>query len=146
MPSIIDQWLDNGVFRGKTHEEQLWRDAASEFRLPYWDWAKRQEDTGKCALPHIFAMEEVEILTPSGGRELFTNPLVRFVNPSGKPMGDVSMKENAIPDDTDETIDNQALPVSHDTKPSFYLLLPLECSSDQDRSGASVLAPVGTES
>lgn len=146
MLSIIDQWRDNGVFSEIPHEEQLWRDAASEFRLPYWDWAKRQADTGKCALPHIFAIEEVEILIPGGGRELFTNPLVCFVNPSGKPMGDVSMKENAIPDDTDETIDSQPLPVSRDKKSSLYLLPIPECSANEDNSGASILAPVGTES
>lgn len=111
MVSIIEEWKEKGVFNDKPSEEKLWRKAASQFRLPYWDWAKKQDYTRDFALPQIFTRDQVLIITPEGGKELFDNPLVRFTNPSGKPMGDPSMGANAIPDDKEDVLDCQPLPV-----------------------------------
>ena len=37
-----------------------WQDAARKFRLPYWDWAAKDEK-GKMAVPSIIVDEFVEV-------------------------------------------------------------------------------------
>lgn len=110
MRDIIDSWHLPG------EEEERWHMAASQFRLPYWDWAQKQEYRGDFALPQVCTLDSVNIVVPGGQKTIF-NPLVKFTNPktvNGKsvPMGDPAMGENAIKDDTDVPAGWEPLPVS----------------------------------
>ena len=109
MLEIITSWGLND-----RHEEDIWRNAASLFRLPYWDWARKNTIS---SIPQICTLEKIEIVMPGGQDLLFSNPLICFRNPKldkeGKnvAMGDPLMEENAIEDDTDVPEGSHILPV-----------------------------------
>ncbi|KAI1084788.1 common central domain of tyrosinase-domain-containing protein [Whalleya microplaca] len=71
---------------------QEWYNAADTWRLPYWDWARKQSYNNEFALPEVFTLLEVPIYPPSG-QTIHPNPLWGFENPEkgsdGKslPMG-----------------------------------------------------------
>lgn len=97
MKDIIESW------RLPSKEKQIWLDAANQFRLPYWDWARKQTYIGTFGLPELFTQEVVKILRPDGTYDdNYTNPLWKFQNPKGPnvPMGDPSMGKWAIKDDS----------------------------------------------
>ncbi|KAG4440203.1 hypothetical protein IFR05_004282, partial [Cadophora sp. M221] len=73
-------------------QRKAWEDAAKQWRLPYWDWAVKQRYMGDYGLPEIFTKERVPIL--NFDRTTTTNiinPLWKFSNPTGVPMGHRSM-------------------------------------------------------
>ncbi|KAI4599576.1 hypothetical protein KJ359_002023 [Pestalotiopsis sp. 9143b] len=84
--------------------KKQWVEAADSWRLPYWDWAARQDYIDETGLPMVFTEEQVQIEKPSSryDYENVPNPLWIFVNPmkgaDGKPMpfGDPKMGENAF--------------------------------------------------
>ena len=94
-------------------EKATWLDAASQFRLPYWDWAQKQPSTGDYGIPQICAQAAWPIVMPGTNENTkpYENPLTGFLNPKTNaigqrvPMGDPSMKANAIQN-------SGALPVS----------------------------------
>ena len=91
-----------------TEERKTWRNAANQFRLPYWDWARTK------AIPSICRDAEINILMPGNQpQKQVTNPLAKFRNPKNVAMGDPSMKENAIQDDKDVAEGSHILPVSN---------------------------------
>lgn len=78
-------------------EKEKWRDAASNWRFPYWDWATKQAykqtsqektATANYVVPQVCAVDRVPIWV-SKGETLHPNPLARFENPDkdseGKP-------------------------------------------------------------
>ena len=84
-------------------EKDRWLDAASRFRLPYWDWAQTK------TIPRICREAKITIHMPGNQlKQQVNNPLVAFRNPKldsqGKnvAMGDPSMGHNAIQDDKDD--------------------------------------------
>ena len=96
-----------------TKEKTIWLDAASQFRLPYWDWARTK------TIPWICREAKIDILMPGNQpQQQVNNPLVEFRNPKldnqgeNVAMGDPSMKHNRIPDDEDVKKGSPALPVS----------------------------------
>src|SRR5436305_3178099 len=84
-----------------THEQGPWEIAASQWRLPYWDWAAHQPYIKNYGLPEICTLEKINIVLPNSNHEKVPvdNPLWKFSNPSGKQMGDPSMGKLAIPAD-----------------------------------------------
>jgi hypothetical protein len=110
MQDIIEGW-----HLTDSKEEATWRDAANQFRLPYWDWARRQEYAQNFAIPQVCTLDVIDIIMPGGKTTTIPNPLVEFRNPkvdskgNHVTMGDPSMGPNAIKDDTDGT---EPLPVS----------------------------------
>jgi tyrosinase len=81
-----------------------WTNAANNWRLPYWDWALPQADTGKFGVPKLVGDSEVMILK-LGEREeeKVLNPLYKFTNKvkAGNvstmlPMGDPKMGKYAV--------------------------------------------------
>lgn len=122
---IIKGWVDDGTFEYLSHDWKTWTLAASQFRLPYWDWAQFPK------IPEICKQPQWSIIKPKigGGTEThsFHNPLVAFQNPlqdydPGKPegqrwqnvsMGVPLMGPNAIPDDVNDPRDpdNTVYPV-----------------------------------
>lgn len=119
-------------------EKKKWYTAASQFRLPYWDWARKQPYTKDYGLPQICTQPTWPVVQPgtNGKTILIENPLTGFSNPKRNsqnqrvPMGDKSMGANAIKDD-----DN--LPVSVSRRCDIKA---------HPSSGASVLAPADMES
>jgi tyrosinase len=80
-----------------------WEDAAKEWRLPYWDWALKQPYIDNQGVPEIFTKDRIDVIDfldnnpPTMGN--IPNPLARFRNPMGVPMGDSSMREFALTGD-----------------------------------------------
>lgn len=101
-----------------TSEVTNWKDAASQFRLPYWDWARKQEYAKNFAIPQVCTLDTVKVLLPGNKSREMSNPLAGFRNPkrnaSGKsvPMGDPTMGKYAIKDDTAVPAGSPPLPVS----------------------------------
>ena len=81
-------------------DKKPWLDAAKQFRLPYWDWARKQSYTQNFALPQLLTWEVVSIIKQDGKIDSsYPNPLWGFQNPMGDfPMGDKRMGNWAIGD------------------------------------------------
>jgi tyrosinase len=79
-------------------QRQPWQLAASQWRLPYWDWAALQPYINDYGVPEIFTLENIDIVLPDSNLQKVPvpNPLWKFTNPSRVPMGDSSMGEFAI--------------------------------------------------
>lgn len=108
MGDLIDSWHLSGA------EEETWRMAASQFRLPYWDWARKQDYSKNFAIPQVCTFDCVDVTLPGDQKQTIPNPLVGFTNPTqiggrNVAMGDPVMGSNAIKDDTAVP---PALPVS----------------------------------
>ncbi|KAI2628592.1 common central domain of tyrosinase-domain-containing protein [Hypoxylon sp. NC1633] len=83
MKQIIDHWkLD-------ASEAREWNRAADLWRLPYWDWARRQTYNMEFSLPYVLTLDIVTIYPPTGDTK-HPNPLWGFQNPEkgsdGKPL------------------------------------------------------------
>ncbi|KAL4919138.1 hypothetical protein BDW62DRAFT_209876 [Aspergillus aurantiobrunneus] len=83
-----------------------WTRAAQRWRLPFWDWAIPQADTGEFGVPQIVQCEQVEILQLGGkNKERVPNPLYKYINKVGGQevsmddlkMGAQRLKYNAAP-------------------------------------------------
>ena len=109
MNQIIQQWIDDKVLND-TAEIMAWRQAASRFRLPYWDWAQKQKYSNSFGISELCTLDTVDIIEPGGKEIPYDNPLVSFTNPTGVAMGDPSMEKNAIKDHKNPPYDT--LPVS----------------------------------
>jgi tyrosinase len=92
-------------------DKPLWKDAATRWRLPYWDWAAKQPYIKDYGVPRVFTLEQVAIVTPlppgtTEGKyaqgipvgppvieKIVDNPLWKFTNPAGPnvPMGDTTV-------------------------------------------------------
>ena len=112
MLDIVKSWeLDQ-------NENEIWCNAANLFRLPYWDWANPE----RVGTPEICNIENIEIVMPGVGAQTFANPLWGFRNPkldsSGNnvAMGDISMGENAIKDDTQDPDNSLPVGINRHTK------------------------------
>ena len=95
MNQIIKDWITEGVLTD-LEEQATWRNAASQFRLPYWDWARIQSYAGSFGIPQVFTVDSIPVIKPGGLIEEFPNPLVKFRNPENVAMGDISMGKNRI--------------------------------------------------
>ncbi|KAL4916116.1 hypothetical protein BDW62DRAFT_212143 [Aspergillus aurantiobrunneus] len=77
-----------------------WASAAQRWRLPFWDWAIPQSDTGKFGVPQIIELEELSILKLGGrARESVKNPLYKYtnkVNGKGVSMDDPKMGKQRL--------------------------------------------------
>ena len=104
-------------------EEEIWRKAANQFRLPYWDWARKQEYTGNFGIPQVCTVDSINIIMPGGQSKPFPNPLIKFQNPSNVAMGDTSMKANAI---SDHDPNKNKAP----NDPNIYNILPVSVAED----------------
>lgn len=75
---------------------QDWEKAAQRWRLPFWDWAIPQSDTGKFGVPGIVGLEQLNILKlGSKDKESVKNPLYKFqnkINGAEVSMNDAKMK------------------------------------------------------
>ena len=107
MLELIDGW------QLADPEKETWKKAADQFRLPYWDWARKQSYTRDYGVPEICTAYTWSVIKP-GTKDTYediNNPLTGYLNPKkdehGKnvPMGDPSMGQNAIKN-------NGPLPVS----------------------------------
>ena len=74
MKDIISAWELSAT------ETARWRKAADTWRMPYWDWARKQQYTENFALPKILTARSVEIFPPESIKERFKN-LQKYPNP-----------------------------------------------------------------
>ena len=82
-------------------EKKIQYEESKKFRLPYWDWGVPQSYSGKYGVPELLTKDDIEILIPGTqfkDKERYPNPLDKFSNPLGVPMGDKKMGLFAIPD------------------------------------------------
>ena len=64
-----------------TKEQIALRPVVDHWRLPYWDWAVRKDETTeRLSVPELFRLPTVEIEGPNG-RVTIDNPLHRFKFP-----------------------------------------------------------------
>ena len=81
-------------------QQAEWRASASQWRLPYWDWAKRQDyiNPPSYGVPQILTQQRVRILDFNGAQVEVENPLWKFSNPrAGATFGASSMGQFRIP-------------------------------------------------
>ena len=119
MKEVIQHWVTQ---HGLPEEDaEIWRAAANKWRLPYWDWARRQSYTEDFAYPEILTRGYVRIYPPKQVQQfyppsgIYSNPLWGFENPEldengdPRPFGDMpeDKKQWNILDD----------PVRHDDAP-----------------------------
>ena len=97
---------------------QDWKRAKDLWRLPYWDWARRQSYNDEFSLPYVFTIPEVTLQLPGKKFIKHPNPLWGFDNPEkdakGKPLPFGKMPPGKekwnIPDDTSDP--DAVMPVS----------------------------------
>ncbi|KAF4337286.1 hypothetical protein FBEOM_8875 [Fusarium beomiforme] len=118
MKDIISEWhLDSAL-------AEEWGSAADTWRLPYWDWARKQKFNQKYSLPEVTILPLITIYPPKHPNGLIdvTNPFYEFKNPeteNGKPRAFGNMPEGKtdwnVPDNPDGN-----LPWSQCTATSRY--------------------------
>ncbi|KAG5815232.1 hypothetical protein H9Q74_002925 [Fusarium xylarioides] len=89
MKLIINDWTSE--YRLPISEADEWFTAAKHWRMPYWDWARRQQYHEDLVCPPVLTQGAVRIYPPPSIRNLFPpsglypNPLVGFENPEKDP-------------------------------------------------------------
>jgi tyrosinase len=78
-------------------EKAIWEIEASHWRLPYWDWAQNQPYLQTVGIPQLFTLEWITVVMPGRTWKGFPNPLWKFSNPGGKPMGSPDNGQWKIP-------------------------------------------------
>ena len=114
MNDIIDDWkLDDP-------QKSEWRKAANLWRLPYWDWARRQSYNDEFALPYALTLDRVPIYPPEGKviyPDPYPNPLWGFDNPEKEENSNEPRKFGDMPEGKkqwnikDNTTEPPTLPV-----------------------------------
>lgn len=87
--------IDND-FKLTGDEAEHWKKQAREWRLPYWDWARKQKYAESFAVPEVLTVNNVNIFPPEsagdkygkitevdgiGRTTAYPNPLYGFENP-----------------------------------------------------------------
>ncbi|KAF5547017.1 tyrosinase precursor [Fusarium napiforme] len=89
MKAIISDWVDNCGL--PTSEADKWYKAARHWRMPYWDWARRQRYHEDLVCPPVLTQGAVRIYPPTAIKNqfprsgLYPNPLLDFENPEKDP-------------------------------------------------------------
>ncbi|KAL6405092.1 tyrosinase precursor [Ilyonectria robusta] len=92
MKDVIKHWQDKHKLPDS--EAQVWYAAAEKWRLPYWDWARKQTYTQDFAYPEVLTQGTVRIYPPAAVKEYYppngsyANPLWGFDNPELDADGD----------------------------------------------------------
>ncbi|EXK32645.1 hypothetical protein FOMG_11529 [Fusarium oxysporum f. sp. melonis 26406] len=102
MELIIHEWVSKHEL--PISEADEWYKAARTWRMPYWDWARRQRYDEDLVCPPVLTQVAVRIYPPATMKNqfprsgLYPNPLLSFENPekdpkTGKPLPFGSMPE-----------------------------------------------------
>ncbi|KIL84922.1 hypothetical protein FAVG1_11792 [Fusarium avenaceum] len=95
MQLVINDWvLESGL---SALDAEDWHAAADIWRMPYWDWARRQGYDEDLVLPQVLTQATVRIFPPDAVKNHFSadgvhpNPLLGFDNPekneeTGEPL------------------------------------------------------------
>ncbi|KAK7424587.1 hypothetical protein QQZ08_008597 [Neonectria magnoliae] len=114
MGEVIDDW------KLSAPETARWKNAANTWRMPYWDWARKQTYTQNFALPEVLTQLTVEIFPPESLKDKFQNaaaypnPLYSFENPeknadgSPRKLGDMPADKVLwnVPDNDPDNLGN----------------------------------------
>ena len=135
MKQIIVDW------NLELEDTKAWIHASYQWRMPYWDWARKQRYCDDFALPHVLTQAQVPIYPPKHlikdlypAANSYPNPLWGFDNPEtdkhGNPLPFGSMPpgkemyniKNDPADITEPDPTNRGLqPVSPKTLPTAFL-------------------------
>ncbi|KAI6760465.1 hypothetical protein HG530_009325 [Fusarium avenaceum] len=95
MQLVINDWaIESGL---SVSDAEVWHAAADNWRMPYWDWARRQGYDEDLVLPQVLTQATVRIFPPDAVQNHFSadglhpNPLLGFENPeknqeTGEPL------------------------------------------------------------
>ncbi|KAI8958938.1 Di-copper centre-containing protein [Daldinia sp. FL1419] len=95
---VLHEIMENEVITMLPESDRkVWQDAASTFRLPYWDWAekKKRGDSVVYDVPVIVKSPEIEVLDLKDGITVVRvgNPMYKFTMPEGVAMGTYGVKD-----------------------------------------------------
>lgn len=87
MGEILNHWATEHKLNEDENEMKLWTTAKDTWRMPYWDWARRQSYNEDFTYPQvlvqgpvrIFVPEKLKMYYPPSG--LYANPFWSFENP-----------------------------------------------------------------
>ncbi|KAM5350817.1 hypothetical protein ACJ41O_007322 [Fusarium nematophilum] len=119
MKDVIDHWVTKHKLADT--EAKQWVASKDKWRMPYWDWARKQSYTEDFAYPQILVQGPVRIWVPDAVKEyyppsgLYANPFWSFENPEkdkyGHPLPFGKMPKGK----RDWNIEDN--PVTHDAAP-----------------------------
>ncbi|KAF5001204.1 hypothetical protein FGRMN_1228 [Fusarium graminum] len=122
MADVIDHWVKEHKL-DKDPEFPLWQQAKDTWRMPYWDWARRQSYSEDFAYPQVLVKGPVRIFPPKSVKKfyppsgLYANPFWSFENPEQDDDGN-PLAFGAMPDDKCKyNIEDD--PVEHNKEPPF---------------------------
>ncbi|KAF4454859.1 hypothetical protein F53441_2729 [Fusarium austroafricanum] len=101
MKLIISDWVDKHILPASEAEE--WYIAAEHWRMPYWDWARRQKYDEELVCPPVLTQGAVRIYPPAAVKNLYTrsglypNPLLNFENPERDPETEKPLPLGMLP-------------------------------------------------
>ncbi|KAF4497184.1 tyrosinase precursor [Fusarium agapanthi] len=101
MKSIVSDWVDNCGL--PTSEADKWYKAARHWRMPYWDWARRQRYHEDLVCPPVLTQGAVRIFPPTTIKTrfppsgLYPNPLLGFENPERDPETGSALPFGSMP-------------------------------------------------
>jgi hypothetical protein len=122
MHEIIDAWkLD-------ASQATEWNNAADTWRLPYWDWARRQPYNNEFSLPYALTLDLVRIYPPTGEVN-HPNPLWGFDNPEKDPQDGRPLPFGQMPKGKEQW--NIKDDVSDDSQPKLPVGIDRPEPSDQ---------------
>ncbi|KAH7125927.1 hypothetical protein EDB81DRAFT_698386 [Dactylonectria macrodidyma] len=76
MKDIIKHWTkEHGL---SDPDAKLWYDAAKKWRMPYWDWARKQVYAANFALPQVLTQGSVRIYPPAEVKGLQATGIGRY--------------------------------------------------------------------
>ncbi|KAF4439226.1 tyrosinase precursor [Fusarium acutatum] len=124
MKLIINNWTSE--YGLPISEADEWYTAAKHWRMPYWDWARRQRYHTDLVCPSVLTQGAVRIFPPPTIKDqfprsgLYPNPLLSFENPekdpeTGKPLSFGSMPREKLKwNIKDNPIVHDELPLNKD--------------------------------
>jgi hypothetical protein len=120
MKLIINDWVSkNGL---PISEADEWYKVARHWRMPYWDWARRQKCHEDLVCPPVLTQGAVRIHPPTVIKNqfhqsgLYPNPLLGFENPEKDPETGKPLPFGSMPEDKTKW-NIQDNPIVHDELP-----------------------------
>ncbi|KAL7936597.1 hypothetical protein V8C35DRAFT_295919 [Trichoderma chlorosporum] len=104
---IMTEIINGGSLNIDESSKAEWIQAATTWRLPYWDWARKQHYNNNFAVPNLFTRDTVTIWLPNGVEQNnYPNPFWSFQNPEVYENGNPRPFGHMPPGKTEYNISN----------------------------------------